>query len=402
MKPKKDLTKGSVKKHIISLAAQMLVAMFMHNLFTLVDTFFVGKLGPEAIAAVSASFPIFFIIMSLMIGLGIGVNSSVARSIGAKNLEKVNMIAENGLLIAAVLSLIVTVAGFFTIKPLISFMGVAPDVAAFMNDYLSVIYLGCAAFFFGNVANAMLQGEGDAKTPMKALVLANAANIILDPALIFGLGPIPALGVKGAAIATIISQTVGMIYSYKHLFSGKALVKLAFRKLTYSPAIVRGIMVVGIPTAAAQGTVAVGVLFLNRLVASFGSSTLAGFGIAGRVEMLAILPALAIGMAALSTIGQNIGARRYDRARIASLFATAAAFTFMAATGMIIMFTAQYWLSVFTSSKEVIAYGMQYFGIAAWAYGFMGMRFIAVSSFQGIGKALPVLAITASTFGLDR
>src|SRR3989338_1778840 len=122
-KPKKDLTTGSIRKHIVFLAAPMLVAMFMHNLFTLIDTFFVGRLGPEAIAAVAASFPVFFIIMSLMIGLGIGVNSSVDRSIGAKNLEKVNMIAENGLLIAAVLSLIVTVAGFFTIKPLISFMG---------------------------------------------------------------------------------------------------------------------------------------------------------------------------------------------------------------------------------------------------------------------------------------
>src|SRR3989338_6962506 len=123
-KPKKDLTTGSIRKHIVFLAAPMLVAMFMHNLFTLIDTFFVGKLGPEAIAAVSASFPVFFIIISLITGLGIGVNSMVARSIGAKDFEKVNIIAENGLLIAGVLSVLTIITGFFTIRPLIAFLGV--------------------------------------------------------------------------------------------------------------------------------------------------------------------------------------------------------------------------------------------------------------------------------------
>lgn len=400
MRPKKDLTTGSVRKHIIFLAAPMLVAMFMHNLFTLVDTFFVGRIGPEAIAAVAASFPVFFIIIALMTGLGIGVNSFVARSIGAKDFEKVNIIAENGLIIAGALYLLALAVGFFTIKPLVAFLGVQPNVAGFMKDYLSVIYVGSAAFFFGNIANAMLQGEGDAKTPMKALVIANLANIILDPAFIFGLGPLPAMGVKGAAIATIIAQSIGAAYSYSHLFSGKAFVKLRFRKLVYSPEIIRGILAVGIPTTASHGAVAVGSFFLNKFVASFGSAALAGFGIAFRMESIAVLPALAISVATLSTIGQNIGAKLYDRARRASRFSTIAAFLFMELVGIMFFLSSPLWISLFTNSPEVIAYGKQYFSIVALAYGFLGLRFIAVSSFQGLGKATSVLAITSFAFCL--
>lgn len=378
----------------------MMVAMFMHNLFTLVDTFFVGKLGPEAIAAVAASFPVFFIIIALISGLGIGVNSFVARSIGARDFEKVNIIAENGLLIAGAFAILVMLAGLFTTGPLIKFLEVSPVVAGYMKDYISIIYLGCAAFFFGNVANSLLTGEGDTKTPMKALVIANIANIILDPAFIFGFGPIPAMGVKGAAIATILSQSLGALYSFSHLFSGKAMVKLKFKKLAYSPQIIKGIFAISIPTSASQGTVAVGFFFLNKLIATFGSSALAGFGIAARMESLAVLPALAVGMATLSTIGQNIGARHYDRARLASAFSSAAAFAFMTAVGLLFFFTAPAWLRVFTQSQEVISHGIGYFGIVSFFYGFIGLRFIATSSFQGLGKAMPVLAITSFNFAL--
>lgn len=399
-KPKKDLTTGSIRKHIIFLAAPMLVAMFMHNLFTLVDTFFVGRLGPEAIAAVAASFPVFFIIIALITGLGIGVNSFVARSIGAKDFEKVNIIAENGLIIAGALYLLTLVVGFFTIKPLVTFLGVQPNVANFMIDYISVIYLGSFAFFFGNIANAMLQGEGDTKTPMKALVMANIANIILDPAFIFGLGPLPALGVKGAAIATIISQAFGAVYAYSHLFSGKAFVKLRFKKLVYSSQIIKGILSVSLPTSAAQGAIAVGIFFVNKLVATFGSAALAGFGIAFRTESIAILPALAIGLATLSIIGQNIGAKQYERARHASFIATIASFGFMEFIGILFVFTSPLWISIFTNNSEVIGYGKHYFGIVAFVYGFIGLRFIAASSFQGLGRAWQVMAITVFSFSL--
>lgn len=399
-KPKKDLTTGSIRKHIVFLAAPMFVAIFMHNLFTLVDTFFVGRLGPEAIAAVAASFPVFFIIIALMTGLGVGVNSFVARSIGAKNFEKVNIIAENGLLIAAALYLLTLLTGFFTIRPLVAFLGVQPDVAGFMIDYLSVIYLGSAAFFFGHIANALLQGEGDTKTPMKALVMANIINVMLDPVLIFGLGPLPALGVKGAAIATIASQALGAVYAYSHLFSGKAFVQLRFKKLVYSAETVKGILSVSLPTTASQGAVAVGMLLINKLVATFGSTALAGFGVAFRLESIAILPAMAIGLATLSVIGQNMGAKQYARARHASLISTAAAFAFMETIGIIFIFASPLLISAFTDNPEVIGYGSQYFTIVALAYGFIGLRLIAANSFQGLGKAVPVLLITAFTFAV--
>ncbi len=398
-KPRKDLTTGSIRKHILLLSAPLLVAMLMHNLFVLVDTFFVGKLGSEAIAAVAASFPIFFIIIALNSGMGIGVSSAVARAIGAKNRENVNVIAENGLIIAAVISVLTLAIGFFTIEPVVSFLGVTGGVAAFMKDYLSVLYLGSAAFFFGNVAGAMLQGEGDTKTPMKSLVFSNLLNIALDPVFIFGLGPVPAMGVKGAAVATIISVAIGALYLYSHLFSGKALVRLSFRKLAFSWQTIKGILSVSLPTSAAQGAIAVGSFFVNKFVATFGSAALAGFGIAFRIESIAILPGIAIGLATIPIIGQNIGAKNYGRARHASLAAAVAAFALMELIGVMLIFTAPFWLAIFTKDAQVISYGTHYFAIAALAYGFIGLRHIASSSFQGFGKALPVIGITSLNFG---
>ncbi|MBI4439335.1 MATE family efflux transporter [Candidatus Woesearchaeota archaeon] len=396
----RDLTTGSIRKHIIFLAAPMLAAMFMHNLFTLVDTFFVGKLGPDAIAAVSASFPLFFIIISLMAGLGIGITSLTARSIGAKEHAKVNVIAENGLIVAATIALAAFAIGLAAIRPLIGLMGVTAEVNKLMSDYLGIIYLGSSAFFIGNVANAILQGEGDTKTPMKALIIANLANIILDPLLIFGPGILPAMGVKGAAMATVFSQAAGAVYAYAHLFSGKALVKLAFKKFIFSWQIAKGILTVSLPTTASYLAISIGLFFINKLVAKFGSQTLAGFGIAMRVEAIAILPALAIGMATLTIIGQNIGAKKFGRAKQTSLLSTLAVFGFMEAVGLLLLLSATSWLPVFTNDEKVMQASTGYFGMVAVTYGFIGLRIIAANSFQGLGKAFAVLGVTGLNFGL--
>ncbi|MBN2454068.1 hypothetical protein JXB11_00830, partial [Candidatus Woesearchaeota archaeon] len=171
MKPKKDLTQGSISKNLLWLALPVVGGMFMQNLFILVDTFFVAKLGSDAIAAIAASFPAFFIIIALASGLNVGVSSFVARSIGAKKYPLVNSIAENGLILGAVLGILVTVIGLLSGTLIVNLMGVTESVGSLMNQYISWIYIGSFTFFLGHAANGVLHGEGDTKTPMKGFIL---------------------------------------------------------------------------------------------------------------------------------------------------------------------------------------------------------------------------------------
>ena len=400
MKPKKDLTGGSITKNMLLLSFPLVTAMFMQSMFTIVDTFFVAKLGTDAVAALSAVFPIFFIIIAITTGLSVGVSSYISRAIGAKKFEKVSEIAENGLLLSILISVAVLIAGAITLKPIISFLGVADAVGMLMDEYMMIIYIGSSAFFLGQAANAILMGEGDTKTPTKGFIIATILNIILDPILIFGFSSIPAMGVKGAAIATIIARSAGTIYVFAHLFSGKAIIKLAFKKLTLAYPSMKEILKVCIPTAATQMSVSIGFFFINKLVASFGSNALAGLGIASRIESIAILPVIALSISTITVIGQNMGAGRFDRAKHAFLVASSTGFIFIEIIGALLFFAGPFFISLFTKNPDVVSYGASYFKIIALFYGFFALMHIARSGFQATGKALPPLLLSAINFAV--
>lgn len=388
MRPKKDLTQGSIPKSIFALSLPILGGMIVQNLFILVDTFFVAKLGPAAIAAVAAAAPIFFVIIALITGLNVGVSALIAKAVGSKNYEKVNEIAENGLILAIAVSIGLTILGLLSISTLVDFLGVTGDVAGFMKGYLNILYIGNIAFFLGHVANGMLYGEGDTSTPMKGFVLSLVLNIILDPLMIFGIGFFPEWGVTGAAVATIVARAVGTIYVFWHLFRGKALVKLAFRKLAYSAATIKEILAIGMPTSASQLGVSGGLFMLNKLVTIFGVSALAGFGIAFRIEGLVIMPAVAFGIVALAMVGQNYGAKILKRVRRSSHIAALFAFAITGVIGIALFFWSHYLIELFTKDPAVVEQAITYFKIVGFSYGFLGLRFVAASSFQALGKAM--------------
>jgi putative MATE family efflux protein len=388
MQPKKDLTKGDIPKSIIALSLPIFGGLLIQNLFIIVDTFFVAKLGPDAIAAVSASSPIFFIIIALITGLNVGVAALIAKAVGSKNYSSINEIAENSLLLSVIVSIALTIFGMLSIGPIISFLGVQGDVASMMSGFLKVLYLGNISFFIGQVAGGMLNGEGDTITPMKGFIIALVINIILDPILIFGYGIFPALGVKGAAWATIIGRSIGTIYILWHLFSGKALVKLAFKKLSWAPKIMKDILSIGMPTAASQLGVSGGIFFLNKIVVAFGTIALAGFGIAYRIESLVVMPGIAFGTVALAMVGQNFGAKNFSRAHTSAHIASIFAFIITELIGIGLFFWSHYIIGLFTNDSSVIAQAISYFKIVGFSYGFLGLRFISVNSFQALGKAI--------------
>jgi putative MATE family efflux protein len=388
MQPKKDLTKGDIPKSIVALSLPILGANLIQNLFIIVDTFFVAKLGPNAIAAVSASSPIFFVIIALVTGLNVGVSALIAKAVGSKNYENVNKIAENSIILSVVISFALTVFGLLSISSIIGFLGVEGSVASQMEGFLRILYIGNIAFFLGQVANGLMYGEGDTATPMKGFALALIINILLDPLLIFGYSFIPAMGVNGAALATIIGRSIGTAFVLWHLFKGNALVKIAFKKLVYAPQIMKEIMGIGMPTAAAQLGVSGGIFFLNKLVVAFGTNALAGFGVAYRIESLVVLPGIAIGTVALAMVGQNYGAKNLSRAHISSHVASIFAFIVTELIGIGLFFWSHYIIGLFTTDAGVMAEAITYFKIVGFSYGFLGLRFVSVNCFQALGKAV--------------
>ncbi len=391
---KTNLLDGSVIKNLLVLSAPLVFSFLLQSMFNIVDTFFVAKLGPEAIAAVSMSFPVLFFTIALGNGISTGVNSLIARSIGAKNTEKVNVVAENGFIIAFVLSVTITVAGILTIQPLFTFMGATPEILAMIQQYIHITYLWIIVIFAGFVANGILQGEGDTKTPTKGLVLGTVLNIILDPILIFGFLFIPPMGVRGAAIATIISRGIGLAYIFFYLFSGKAFVKLKFRKFAFDRNISKSILLVGIPASLSQMLMSASYFFINKIIALFGPLALAAFGIAFRFDSFAFLPAIGFAVATISIVGQNFGAKNYKRVLDTTKIASLLTFISMTCLGLVLFVAPRFWLGLFTENQEIISIGTTYLRYILLFNGFIGISLIYSFAFQAIGKANPSFIIT--------
>jgi len=391
---KTNLLEGSITRNLLVLSAPMIFSFLLQSMFNIVDTFFVAKLGPEAIAAVSMSFPVIFFTIALGSGISIGVGSLIARSIGAKKTEKVNIIAENGFIIAFVISVVISIIGILTIEPLFTFMGATPGILVLIDQYIYITYLWIIVVFAGFVANGILQGEGDTKTPTKGLVIGTVLNIILDPVFIFGFLFIPPMGVKGAAIATIIARSIGLMYVFWHLFSGKAFVKLSFKKFVFDKGMCKNILSVGVPASLSQMLMSAGFFFINKIISMFGPLALAAFGIAFRFDTFAFLPALGFSVATIAIVGQNFGAKNYSRVLATTKIASIMAFISMTLFGIIPFVAPKFWLGFFTDNQELIDIGATYIRYVILFNGFIGISLIFSSAFQAVGKAIPAFIIT--------
>lgn len=385
------------KKGIIRLAIPMVAAFFFQTCFNLVDTFFVGKLGADAIAAVGLAFPVQMFIIAIASGLGIGAQSYIARSYGANDTKTASRVAEHTVILALVVGIITSVVGLLTIETVIGVLG-APEAAyRFSIDYLSVILGGSIFIYMNMMLDSILRGEGDTKRPMIFMGTGALLNIVLDPIFIFTLG----MGVRGAAIATILSRiciTAAIVYFL--LISSRAQTKLNMRKFRFSWPIVRRIIDVGIPASLSQVAISVVMFLMNNVLSLFGSPALATFGVGIRVESLIFMPMIGLSSAFVSAVGYFRGSGRIDQVKGIYWFCVRSLLVLMVVCGIFFYAVPDWIFRIFTDDAAVIANGVEYLRIFVFGYPLLPMSIIASAGFQGMGRGMPPLILVIIRSGM--
>jgi putative MATE family efflux protein len=387
---------------ILALATPMLIGAILQNVQSLIDLFWVGRLGPEAVAAVSISSTILMLLFPMLMGLATGTVALVARFVGAHNFEEASHAASQSLMLAFVFGGISALIGWHYTDKFFMLLGAESDVLAGGHDYLRITLLGSVTIFILFMGNAALQGVGDTLTPMYIMAVSNVLNIVLDPFFIFGWGPFPEWGVKGAAWASVLAQGVAAGVSVYVLFGGRAHLhvrpKLWIPNLSLSWRILR----IGLPGSAQMLTRSLMNAVLMRIVAGLGTAAVAAYGIGMRFHMIVLMPAFALGGAVATIVGQNLGAGKPERARHASWLATALDIVFMVVAAAVMMIFSGELMRLFTQDHEVMQLGSRYLIIVSPFYIMAALGIVLGRALNGAGDSMaPMICTIISLWGVQ-
>ncbi|MCD6247092.1 MAG: MATE family efflux transporter [Candidatus Diapherotrites archaeon] len=396
----KDLTAGSIAKNLAQLAWPLIFGMLFQTAFNIIDTIYVGMLGTKELAAISATFPVVFIFIAIASGLAAGCTALVAQAIGAKRFKEASNIAEHSLLLGFIISASIAALGILLSQYVFLFMGITAELLPYTLSYANIIFFGFIFLFVGFIAMSIIRAQGDTKTPMKFQIAAVLMNVALDPVMIFGLFGFPALGLTGAAIATVISRSFMAFANIAYLMLGKTKIRLSPKNFSFKTEIIKRIIKVGLPASAANSINSIGMILLMSLVALFGTEVIAVFGIGMRLDGLVTLPAIGLATAAVTLVGQNYGSKKYERAEKTVEYAAVFALAVSSALAMLMFFFPEAFLLPFTREQSVIEIGKTYISIVAFSYIFRSITISINSAFQGTGKTTISLAITTLSWAL--
>jgi putative MATE family efflux protein len=375
-----DYTQGSIRKAVFLLAIPMILELSLESVFAVVDMFFVGKLGKNAIATVGYTESVITIVYSIAIGLSTAATAVVARRIGEKNPEGAAHAGAQSMVISLIATLVLSIAGFVFASDILTLMGAEEDVVREGTNFARIMLSGSVAIMFLFLINGIFRGAGDAAMAMKSLWIASLINIILCPIFIHY------YGLNGAAIATVIGRSTGVIYQCYHLFKGNGIIKIRAHHFRLDRVISKSIIKIGWP-ATFQFIIASGSwIVLARLVADTGGTTAsAGYQIAIRNVVFFILPAWGLSNAAATLVGQNLGANQIDRAvQSVSLTAKYNA-VFMSFVMVLFIFCAYPIIRFFTQDESVVAYGAKALQIIGTGYIFYGISMVMTQALNGAG-----------------
>jgi putative MATE family efflux protein len=380
-----DLTSGKEGKLIFQFAAPMLLGNVFQQLFSVVDSIVVGKfVGKEALAAVGASFPVIFIMVSMIIGLVMGTTVVISQYFGAKDFAKVKRAIDTMYIYSAIAGIIATVVGLIISEPLLRLLGLPEDIMPQAVQYLRIYLSGIIIFFGFNGTSAVLRGLGDSKTPLYFLIIATVANIIL--VLLF-VGVFK-WGVAGAAYATLIANGLAFGLAIYWLNRTHKLIRIAIKGLHFDREIFRQSINIGLPTGIQQTLVAMGALALMGIVNKFGTNVIAGFSVASRLDSLAMIPAMSFSQALSTFVGQNIGANKPERIRAGLIATVKMSGIVTIVTTIFIVLGGHILMSLFTNDAEVIRLGDQYLTIVSSFYIMFTLMFIYNGVMRGAGDTL--------------
>lgn len=390
-----QLLLGDPKRAIIKLAIPMMTAMFVQTLYNLADGIWVAGLGPESLAAIGMFFPIFMIILSFAAGIGIGANAVISQKIGMRDKKSADEAAKTAILLVVILSLILTVSSLLLIRPALKLMGAKGEVLELSLDYSNIILYFIIVFMFGNVGNAILRGEGDAKKAMYAISIGSILNIFLDPLFIYTFK----LGVKGAAYATVISVAVGcFLIIYWFFIKKSTYLSIDLRDVRLNISVFKDIFKIGIPASFAQISMSVAVFILNSFATRAGGQLgVAVFTSAWRVINLGTIPMIGVSMAVTTVVGAAFGARDAKKLETAHLFAIRFGFFLGLCIMTIILLFARQLAFIFTySERGQLIFDDLVKALMVLSLFLPGTPFGMFTSamFQGIGHGGKSLAIT--------
>ncbi len=383
-----DFTSGPIRRALGLLAIPMMLEMAMESIFAVVDIAFVSRLGTDAVAAVGITEALITVLYGIAIGLGTGLTAMVARRIGEKNVTAAAQVTGQSIWIGACLSIVVGVAGVIYATDLLLLMGASNSVIEQGRGFTAVLLGGSASIIYLFLLNAAFRGAGDATVALRSLWIANGINIVLDPCLIFGLGPFPEMGVTGAAVATTIGRSVGVFYQLWYLMGARGRLAFAASHLSPIAALSARLLVISAGGIAQFLIATASWIGVMRIVAMYGSSAIAAYTIALRMMEFTFLPAWGLGNAAATLVGQNLGARRPDRAEASAWQAAKYNALFMAVAGVTILLFAQEITGLFSSDADVLRWGTNCLRIMGAGFPMYAVGMVMVQSLNGAGDTM--------------
>jgi len=400
---KLNLTKDPIWYLLRKVTIPASVGSLFQTFYNLVDTWFAGRISAEAIGAIAKSFPIYFVIIAVGVGIGAATNASIGNLLGAKKTNQASLLVAQSVVFAIIISIIVTLFGLNASNFLLSVMGSDPQSIILTREYLDIIFYGTFIVMIQISLNGTLNAQGDTKSYRNVLIFSFFLNIILNPIFIWGYGFIPAFGIGGLAIATVISQLIGTIYLAYKVNSCKLRKYLYIQCFIPKLDLLRDLFSQAVPIMFSMLFIGVGIFNILYFIGQFGELATAGYGAALRVEQVFLLPVIGLNTAVLSIGGQNFGAKEYYR--IKELYSKALLFgsSFMAVAGVILFFGAEFFVSQFTNNAEAIYHGAIYLKIAALIGPVYPVFFITTAVFQALKKPiyslyLSILRLTALPF----
>jgi putative MATE family efflux protein len=380
-----DYTRIDLRRAIFLLAVPMILELVMESTFAVVDIYFVGKLGASAVATVGLTETYLFLLYSLAMGLATAVTAIVARRVGEKQTDDAGVSAVQSILLALVFSVPFAIAGIFFAQDLLVLMGADEWAVQHGYRYTQWMLGGNAVIMLLFVINAIFRGAGDAAIAMRILFISNAINIVLDPLLIFGWGPIPAMGIAGAAVATNIGRGVGVLTQLWLLSRGGKHIRVTRLQLYWNARVMLNILRTSLGGIGQMIVAMTSWIFLMRILADIGSEAVAGSTITIRIMMFTMMPAWGLSNAAATLVGQNLGAGRPERAESAVWKIGLYNMVFLAGVSIVYFFFSRELVGIFTTEPPVIAIGAEWMRILSYSYFVYGWWMVSVQAFNGAG-----------------
>ncbi len=388
------LTDGPVGETLVRLTIPMIGGIVAIMLFNIADTYFLGQLGSEQLAAISFTFPVIFIIGSVALGLGTGTASVLSRAIGKGDRSRIRRLSTDSLLLSVSLVIVLAVLGLLTIRPLFSLLGADGRILEMVEEYMTIWYIGIVFLIVPMVGNSAIRATGDTKIPGLIMVFSAVINIVLDPILIFGYGIFPRMEIKGAAIATVFARALTLLASLAVLHFREHLIDWKWAGWKHIRSSWQEILYVGLPASATNTMVPLSMAIVTAMVAQYGPKAVAGFGVGGRIDALALMVIMALSVSLGPFVGQNWGAKNFGRVKTALKLSRKFTLLWGIGVGLFVIILAPHIGPVFNEDPIVIETIKHYLWIVPVSYGLQGLVMITGSTFNTINRPLRSTMLT--------